>query len=139
MAVEEEEIDAGEAQSRLEQMRSTCEALLRKINQLELDANEHKLVCEAIRPLDPGRKCFRMIGGVIVERTVAEVVPSVQQNMEQITGTMEKLTEQLKTQQQVADEYAAKHRLNGPRGGSGGGAAPKADEVEEGGAQGVLI
>jgi hypothetical protein len=29
---------------------------------------------------DPTRKCFRMIGGVLVERTVNEVIPSLQMN-----------------------------------------------------------
>mmetsp|Transcript_3940 Transcript_3940/g.8919 ORF Transcript_3940/g.8919 Transcript_3940/m.8919 type:complete len:139 (-) Transcript_3940:148-564(-) len=134
---EEDEIDSGEAQARLEQMRSSCEALARKINQLELDANEHKLVCEALQPLDAGRKCFRMIGGVIVERTVSEVMPAVELNMSQITETMKKLTDQLKTQQAAADEFAAKHRLNIARGG--GGAPKEAEEAEEGASQGVLI
>jgi Prefoldin subunit len=31
---------------------------------------------------DPKRKCFRMIGGVLVERTVEEVVPNLQTNLE---------------------------------------------------------
>lgn len=32
--------------------------------------------------LDPKRKCFRMIGGVLVERTVEDVVPNLQTNLE---------------------------------------------------------
>jgi hypothetical protein len=32
--------------------------------------------------LDPKRKCFRMVGGVLVERTVEDVVPNLQTNLE---------------------------------------------------------
>lgn len=29
---------------------------------------------------EPGRKCFRLVGGVLVERTVKDVVPALQTN-----------------------------------------------------------
>jgi hypothetical protein len=34
---------------------------------------------------DPKRKCFRMIGGVLVERTVEEVAPNLQTNLEGVS------------------------------------------------------
>ena len=30
--------------------------------------------------MDPNRKCYRMVGGVLVERNVGEVLPAVQSN-----------------------------------------------------------
>ena len=36
----------------------------------------NQLVAKALEPLDGDRKCFRLIGGVLVERNVAEVLPS---------------------------------------------------------------
>lgn len=45
---------------------------------------------------DPDRKAFRMIGGVLVERTVKDVLPDLVSNHEQIKGVMERLLEEYK-------------------------------------------
>ena len=37
---------------------------------------------ETLNEVDGNRKCFRMVGGVLVERTVKEVLPSLENNKE---------------------------------------------------------
>ena len=37
-----------------------------------------------MEPMEPGRKAFRLIGGVLVERTVGEVLPAVRKNKENL-------------------------------------------------------
>ena len=49
-----------------------------------LSHTAHSIVMDALKKVDPGRKCFRMIGGVLVERTVKEVLPALQFNSEQV-------------------------------------------------------
>ena len=39
---------------------------------------------ETLKEVEKDRKCFRMIGGVLVERTVAEVLPALEQNRDQV-------------------------------------------------------
>ncbi|KAK3284196.1 hypothetical protein CYMTET_8142 [Cymbomonas tetramitiformis] len=63
-------------------MRTELGQLWSKIGELDIDRNEHTLVIDAIEPLDATRKCFRLIGGVLVERTVGEVLPAVKKNRE---------------------------------------------------------
>ena len=40
----------------------------------------NRVVIETLKETDGARKCFRMVGGVLVERTVAEVLPAVEAN-----------------------------------------------------------
>jgi chaperonin cofactor prefoldin len=82
---EEEEMSHDEAEARLQAMRQAVQEQMRQINILEMDSAEHRLVLEALEPLDAGRKCFRMVGTVIVERTVADVKPALQKNLEQVS------------------------------------------------------
>jgi prefoldin subunit 2 len=39
---------------------------------------------EALKGADQDRKCYRMIGGVLVERTVKEVLPDLTVNAEKV-------------------------------------------------------
>jgi len=69
------------------------------------------LVLRAIKDLDPSRRCYRSIGGVLVERTVAEVVPAVQKNLSGIEELITKLTNEMKEKEAQADEYRIKHNI----------------------------
>ena len=71
-------------QTVLNLLREQCTDLAAKVNSLDLDKTEHELVIQALQPLPADRKCFRMIGNVVVERTVAEVLPAVQKNRDQV-------------------------------------------------------
>ena len=44
------------------QMRQEIELLSGKINELDLEIQEHDLVLKALQPMDPSRKAFRLIG-----------------------------------------------------------------------------
>jgi prefoldin subunit 2 len=44
---------------------------------LDDEKKEHELVIEATKELESNRKCWRMIGGVLVERTLGEVLPAL--------------------------------------------------------------
>jgi hypothetical protein len=46
-----------------------------KLHECEIDLQEHQLVLNQLRPLDAGRRAYRLMGGVLVERTVGEIVP----------------------------------------------------------------
>ena len=50
-----------------------------------MERNEHRLVEDTLRPLDGSRRAYRLVGEVLVERTVEEVLPSVTSNRENVS------------------------------------------------------
>ena len=77
--------------SELEQGLFPCSMQHRGCSYTFVDHHEHELVLSAMVALEPTRKCFRLVGGVLVERTVAEVHPAVTSNKEKIKSVIESL------------------------------------------------
>ncbi|KAI3975791.1 hypothetical protein MKX01_023217 [Papaver californicum] len=92
-------------------MRSDVNQLYSKITELEMEVSEHSLVIGAISPLDQSRKCYRMIGGVLVERTIKEVVPAVQRNKEGLQDVITRMNEALERKKKEMAEFEAKYKI----------------------------
>lgn len=43
-----------------------------------------RLVMKTLEGVDQDRRCFRMIGGVLVERKVGEIMPALASNTEKV-------------------------------------------------------
>jgi len=67
-----------------QELAQECAQLMQKIAELEIDRNEHVLVEETLLPLDGDRRAYRLVGDILVERTVKEVLPSVTANKENV-------------------------------------------------------
>ena len=50
-------------------MQSECQQIMGKIQELNLEKEEHKLVLDTLKKLDGGRTAYRLVGGVLVEKT----------------------------------------------------------------------
>ena len=118
----------------LQTLRQEASQLFSKINELENEKAEHALVIDAIKDLDPKRKCFRLIGGVLVERTVEEVLPAVQKNTDGLSAVIEKLTQQRDDKVDRVEYLQKKYKIR-----VRGEEAPEDEENDgEAGKQGVL-
>lgn len=51
-----------------------------------------RLVIDVLKDVEGERRCFRLVGGVLVERTVKEVLPALEHNREQVNFTSIVLT-----------------------------------------------
>ncbi|XP_041738489.2 prefoldin subunit 2 [Coregonus clupeaformis] len=124
-----------------QRMRSEQRSMASKAAELEMEINEHSLVIETLKDVDPTRKCFRLVGGVLVERTVKEVLPALESNKEQISKIVESLNTQMQSKGRELTEYREKYniRLVGEgEEGQGKSAASSNGSGSKGGA-GVLV
>ncbi|KAI8146764.1 Prefoldin beta-like protein [Fennellomyces sp. T-0311] len=91
--------------------KNELQQLAQKIGELESEVEEHKLVIDSISPLEPERKCFRMVGGVLVERTVKEVLPALETNFNGIQTVIQSLLQSYKRKEQEFQEFQKKHNI----------------------------
>lgn len=115
-----------------------------KAAEFEMDINEHSLVIETLKDVDPSRKCFRLVGGVLVERTVKEVLPALESHKEQISKIIETINTQMQSKGRELTEYRERYniRLVGEGESDAQGQSASSRDSEGGGSKsgaGVLV
>ena len=68
-------------EAKFQQLRQEYSGLLQKIAEIETERREHELVLATLSSSPPDRKCWRLLGGVLVEKTVAEIAPTLEMNI----------------------------------------------------------
>ncbi|XP_041949278.1 prefoldin subunit 2-like [Alosa alosa] len=124
-----------------QRLRQEQRSMATKAAELEMETNEHSLVIDALREADPSRKCYRLIGGVLVERTVQEVLPALESNKEQISKIVESLNTQMQAKRQELNEYRERFniRIVGEEEASNKATEEREGAGTKGGGTGVLV
>jgi prefoldin subunit 2 len=100
-----------ELQQQYNTFKSTIAQLSSKIGELEGEAEEHRLVLESLRPMDKDRKCFRMIGGALVEKTVGEVIPMLETNESGLRSVLETLAKDYQKTNEELVKWQKKNKV----------------------------
>ena len=90
-------------------LKTDVSQLASKLGELDVERNEHRSVLDAISKLEAERKCWRLIGGVLVEKTVSEVIPAVQKNLEGIDAAIKQLAENMKKKEVALQDVLQKY------------------------------
>ena len=109
--------------------------LMSRIAELDGERHEHALVLQTLKPLEPGRKCHRLVGGALVERTVATVTPEVENALAQIDNVLKNFNEQLVKKDKELEAFVIQYKISTK---GKGGAAPAAATGDGEAARGVL-
>ena len=145
-------------------MRTNISNIANKISELDGERNEHSLVVKALKDLDPKRRCFQSVGGVLLgpkvfffqtehvkrytsalclffisfrntERTIQDVPPQTNQNLESINAAIGALKQQMTNKEKESESYRAEYNINFA--GQGSAEEGKAEEGKSSG--GVLV
>jgi prefoldin subunit 2 len=100
-----------ELQAQYNQFKSALTQLSQKIGDIESQSEEHKLVIETLDGVDESRKCFRMVGGVLVEKTVGDVKPVLKTNHEGLQNVLKKMEQEYKTKDKEMQDWQKKHNV----------------------------
>ncbi|XP_050479938.1 probable prefoldin subunit 2 [Bombus huntii] len=97
--------------SEFQMLRNEQRAMANKLSEMEMELNEHKIVIDTLKNIDPKRKCYRMTGGVLCERTVEDVMPALVTNKEQLIKVIDALNDQLTKKGLEINEFKEKHNI----------------------------
>merc|ERR1712157_208879 len=110
-----------------QQMCQMQRQLHQKLAEIKQERGEHELVADSLRKAEPERKAWRLVGGVLTERTVGEVLPALESQIENLTKVVTSLEEQMATKAKEITAYREKHQIlvqgqakAGPPGGASG-------------------
>ena len=92
-------------------LQSESTTLSTKLGELEQEVNEHTIVLDKIKPLDPDRIGYRLIGGVLVEKPLKEIIPAVEQNEVGIRAVVKQLGQRLEAKESETRAWKEKYNI----------------------------
>ena len=70
------------------------------------------MVIATLQNVNEDRRCFRLVGGVLTERKVKDVLPALISNLEKLKELIEKLKEQITKKGVEINEYREKYNIS---------------------------
>lgn len=93
------------------QLRQEQRDAANRLNLLENDLTETKLVIDALQQVDPERTCYRSQGGILVESKVKDVVPALIKNKEQIDTMAENVKKEITEKGKAIQTFMKDHNI----------------------------
>ena len=99
------------ALQQLQQLRQDQNQLARQLADMDSTMKEHKLVLETLQKVEPTRKCFRLVNGVMVERTASEIIPAIKKSIEQIEQVMKELNDSIAAKTAEINKFMEHYKI----------------------------
>ncbi|KAI8446583.1 Prefoldin, partial [Phakopsora pachyrhizi] len=99
--------------STFKSLRDDIQTITSKAAQLERDSDEHSVVIETLNQSSnhDQRRCFRMVGGILIERNVKETLVDLIQHKDQIDQLTKALISQYQKKKTELVEFQNKWNI----------------------------
>ena len=92
-------------------LQSELKELQSKSIQFELDLQQHERVLESIANLPDDRKCYRLVGEVLVQMTIGEAKPALDQQKVSLKELVQTFTAKIKAKEEEILSYQKEHNI----------------------------
>ncbi|KER19525.1 hypothetical protein T265_11729 [Opisthorchis viverrini] len=69
------------------------------------------MVIKVLQGVDPNRKCMRIIGNVLIERRVKDILPALETNVQKMTECIDSLTKKFEEKGRELQRYKTEHKI----------------------------
>uniref|UniRef100_A0A0M3IA32 Prefoldin subunit 2 n=1 Tax=Ascaris lumbricoides TaxID=6252 RepID=A0A0M3IA32_ASCLU len=94
-----------------QKLREQQQDIAAEITKVDDESREHRRVIDMLKKLPDNKKCYRLIGGTLVEYEVKDVLPTLSDNVKNLEVVMTKLNEQLVAKGKEVNDYKEKHNI----------------------------
>ena len=91
------------------QLQQEAQIFLQRMLELEDEKRENELVLDTIKDLEPERKCWRLINGVLFEKAQKEVVPELTTQIKNIDNVIDQISSTLKQKKYEISQLEVKY------------------------------
>lgn len=110
-----EEKKARELQLQFNRYQEFLTDLQTQLSSINSQAQEHAIVDKTLSEIPPdkrpGRKCFKMVGGVLVEKSVDEVIKILDDEKKDLHKSKETLEKELVSAKKEMEDWMAKNKV----------------------------
>mmetsp|Transcript_382 Transcript_382/g.786 ORF Transcript_382/g.786 Transcript_382/m.786 type:complete len:157 (+) Transcript_382:155-625(+) len=92
-------------------MRNECNMMVQKMSSIESEIEDHQLVESILRNYPLSRRCYRSVGGILMERTVADVLPDIKNETHMLGKAFGDLSKNVKKKQEEMKDFQAEHSI----------------------------
>lgn len=96
---------------KLNALRQEQRDIVNRLNLLESDLTETKLVSDALKQVDSERKCFRSQGGILIEQKVKDVIPALEKSKEQLDTMINNAKKEITDKGKAIQDFMREHNL----------------------------